>query len=123
MIRLQVDFNSLDDEGRVLALKRLAPRPPKVGMRAYLLDDEGNRCWGTIAAVQGGLIHVDADWRTWTTSRQRHIEPQGWVQSSAIGSSSIGSVATTVTAATRAPKNDGDVPVRQLGWPLIPANG
>ncbi len=66
MIPLPVDFNDLDEQGRVLALLRLAPDTAEVGARAYLLDDEGNSCSGTITSIEGALIHVDADWNTWS---------------------------------------------------------
>ncbi len=67
MIVLSVDFNDLDEQGYILALSRLASGDtPEVGLRAYLLDDEGNSCSGTIASIESALIHVDADWDTWS---------------------------------------------------------
>jgi len=65
MIWLGAEFNSLDDEGRVLVLSEDAPKTLAVGERVYLFDDEGNRCQGVVALIGKGLIHVDADWDTW----------------------------------------------------------
>jgi hypothetical protein len=67
MIRLPVEFNDLDEQGRLLVLVELAPEPPDEGERAYLFDDEGNSCWGTVSSIDGDLIRVDADWDTWQT--------------------------------------------------------
>jgi hypothetical protein len=65
MIRLPVEFNDLDEQGRLLVLAELAPEPITDGERAYLFDDEGNSCWGTVTSIGDGLIRVDADWDTW----------------------------------------------------------
>jgi hypothetical protein len=74
MIPLPVDFNDLDEQGRVLALCRLAPDTAEVGAWAYLLDDEGNSCSGTIASIEGALIHVDADWDTWSPASDLEVQ-------------------------------------------------
>lgn len=76
MIPLPVDFNDLDEQGRVLALLRLAPATAEVevGARAYLLDDEGNSCSGTIASIEDALIHIDADWDTWSPASDVEAE-------------------------------------------------
>jgi hypothetical protein len=123
MIRLQVDFNDLDDDGRVLALRRIAPRAARDGERAYMLDDEGNRCWGTIAGGDGGLIYIDADWLTWTTVQNERHEPQGWWRSATVVAfASTGFSATTVRGLPEAPpQNSGDAPTLRKLPPLVPS--
>jgi hypothetical protein len=74
VIVLSVDFNDLDEQGRVLALLRLAPGSAEVGTRAYLIDDEGNSCSGTIARVEGALIHIDANWDTWSRASDAEVK-------------------------------------------------
>jgi hypothetical protein len=124
MIRLRVDFNELDDDGRVLALARLAPRPLHERERVYMADDEGNRCWGRVACTEGALVHVDADWATWTKLQQPRREPQGWWQSAGTGSTS-GFRATIVHGHGPSlweppPQNTADAPTVRRLPPLVP---
>jgi len=65
ILPLLVSFSELGDDDRVLALTDVAPAVPEMGQRVYLLDADGNSCFGTVAHVVGGLIEVDADWNTW----------------------------------------------------------
>lgn len=121
MIPLLVDFNDIDDDGYVIALGRLAPRRPSVGQRAYLKDEEGNRCWGTVRRVTDTLVAVEPDWDTWTNRRQRKVEPQGWwAYVASVTGASEGFSATTVTGLP-ATANDGSAPIRPKLPPLVPS--
>jgi hypothetical protein len=121
MISLLVDFNDVDQDGSVMALGRLAPRRPTVGQRAYLRDEEGNRCWGTVSRVTDRLIFVEPDWDTWTSQRERKQEPQGWwAYVAASVEASQGFSATTVTGIGNE-RNDGAAPSRVTLPPLVPS--
>ncbi len=64
---LRVDFNAIDDRGRLSALLRYAmgSHRPKVGDWVWLMDGDGNGCLGRVVEVQGELIEVGPDWSTW----------------------------------------------------------
>lgn len=120
MIPLLVDFNDIDQDGYVVALGRLAPRKAVVGQRAYLKDEEGNRCWGTVRRVTESLVLVEPEWDTWTSPRQRKLEPQGWwayVSASMGASQGLSATVTDLNAET----NDADAPSRFRLPPLIPS--
>jgi hypothetical protein len=61
MNTLHVDFNEVDEHGRLIALIRC-------GDIAELIDGDGNACQGTIERIEGQLIYVLIDWNTWTAS-------------------------------------------------------
>jgi hypothetical protein len=62
---IHVDFNDLEDGGRIAALVEDSDRFPIVGQEALLTDDEGNACRATIEDVEGDLIHLALDWSSW----------------------------------------------------------
>jgi hypothetical protein len=106
----RVDFNDIDEHGRVIVLRGDGPLPI-VGSRAYMGDHEGNRCWGTINTVADGVMYVDPDWTTWTTVRDRHLVPLGWwVEAGVYPGASQGSVGVREAQ----PANTGDAPVRTV---------
>jgi hypothetical protein len=99
-----VDFNSLDEEGRLLASTRytIGWRKPQVGDWVRLDDTEGHTCRGYVSSVQGRAIKITPEWDTMTT----YIPPQPefsvsyseqWVQGSdrepTVGSPLTGSLA------------------------------
>ncbi len=68
MLTLRVDFNDRTEDGRLVALVRLAsgiPRPPRAGDAAALRDGEGNRAEGRVERIDGALAFVVPDWSTW----------------------------------------------------------
>jgi|GEM_PF-5175623 len=88
-MNFHVDFNDIDEQGRVAALLR-ASEPP-LGSRAYLRDNEGNRCSGVVVAVEDDLAYVEPDWDTWATSQQRHELPHGyWIRADTLARASEG---------------------------------
>lgn len=61
-----VDFNDIDDDGRVITLRRLFAPAAAVepGQRFLTGDDEGNTCPATVAWVrEDGLVALDLDQR------------------------------------------------------------
>lgn len=106
-----VDFNDIDEQGRIVVLRR-EDRTPVVGSSVYLADHEGNRCSGTIKTSEGDLMYVEPDWSTWTTRRDRNVVPQGWwVAAGTFPGASQGSLGD-VRIAGALPENTGDAPVR-----------
>jgi hypothetical protein len=64
-----VDFNSVDQNGCVLASLRytIGWRRPQVGDWVRLDDTEGHTCRGRVDSVQGKAIKVAPDWNTLET--------------------------------------------------------
>lgn len=64
-----VDFNSVDEKGRLLASLRhtIGWRKPQVGDWVRLDDTEGHTCRGRVDSVQGRAIRVVPEWDTLTT--------------------------------------------------------
>jgi hypothetical protein len=66
-LTIDVDFNDVDLQGRLMATRRFASslRKPDVGEWAFLVDDEGNRCWGRVERVDGLIVYLALDRSTW----------------------------------------------------------
>lgn len=111
-MRYWADFNDIDENGRVFALRE--DRNPVVGTRLHLADHEGNSCWGSVASVEGDLLYVDPDWSTWMTVRDRHVVPQGWWATAGgfVAVASQGAVAGVRIDVNSESRNTGDAPVR-----------
>lgn len=59
-----VDYHDTDDAGRVLTLRRFFSSEDlaEVGARVRTGDYEGNRCLGTVAAVEAnGVVAIELD--------------------------------------------------------------
>jgi hypothetical protein len=109
---LWVDFNDIDESGRVVALLPDGMRPPASGLNVYLADHEGNRCFGKVATIANDLVYIEPDWETWATPRDRHKVPQGWwIQGGAGLAASEGAIGT-FRKPDNAWRNTGDAPVR-----------
>jgi hypothetical protein len=67
MQTFRVDFNDQTEDGRIVALSRLASGPgePRIGLRVTMRDGEGNSCSGRIAAISGALIEIQPNWDSW----------------------------------------------------------
>ena len=64
---LRVDFDLLDDTGRLRVSMRFqrGPAPPETGDAVYLLDGQGRGCVGMVEDVDGWYVQVRPDWSTW----------------------------------------------------------
>lgn len=63
-IDVWVDYNDLDEQGRVLTLRRFFMGESKavVGRRVHTGDYEGNRCDGTVIDIQpSGVVAIELD--------------------------------------------------------------
>lgn len=68
MLTFRVDFNDQTDDGRLVALLRLASdgaHEPRVGDVAMLRDSEGNRCRGRVERIEGPLAYLAPSWDSW----------------------------------------------------------
>lgn len=66
--RIHVDFNGLQDDGCLIALRRHADRPSAVvpGTRVVLWDEEGNTAAGRILELgQREQLRIQVELRTW----------------------------------------------------------
>ena len=62
-----VDYHDLDDESNVLTLRRffVSEDLVAVGRRVVTGDHEGNRCHGTVVAVEpNGVVSIELDHAT-----------------------------------------------------------
>lgn len=62
-----LDFHDIDDEGRVLTLRRffISDDLAVVGKRVLTGDYEGNRCDGTVVGVEAsGVVAIELDQAT-----------------------------------------------------------
>jgi hypothetical protein len=67
-----VDYNDIDEHGRVLTLRKFFGPGARVevGERLVTGDDEGNTCLGTVVKVrENGLVAIDLDHQTFVASR------------------------------------------------------
>jgi hypothetical protein len=64
--RVEVDFNSRDDWGRIPAPLADIEGPLRLGDAVEAYDEEGNRCTGFLAAVEGEYALIDPTWATFT---------------------------------------------------------
>jgi hypothetical protein len=64
---LRVDFDLLDDNGRMRVSMRFQKgrAAPERGDLVYLLDGQGRGCVGQVEAVDGWYVRVRPDWNTW----------------------------------------------------------
>jgi hypothetical protein len=78
MFKLRVDFNDVR-EGHVRGLVEDAsgPRALRTGDRVLLHDDE-HEAWGTVSAVEGGLVRAAIDCASWGPPRHREVQPVAW---------------------------------------------
>jgi hypothetical protein len=60
--RVEVDFNSRDDAGRVPARLEDADVPLRVGVEVEAFDDAGNRCLAVVASIAGDVVALDPIW-------------------------------------------------------------
>jgi hypothetical protein len=67
-LTFEVDYNDRDKDGRLMASMRFASsaRFPDPGETVWTGDDEGNGCWGTVAAVDGLIVYIDLARETWS---------------------------------------------------------
>lgn len=59
-----VDYHDIDDEGRVLTLRRFfaSPDVAALGRRVLTGDHEGNRCHGTVVDIDArGVVAIELD--------------------------------------------------------------
>jgi hypothetical protein len=86
MFKLLVDFNEVRDD-RVRGLQRYAegPRTLRQGDWVLVHDDGEEEAWGGVEAVEGDLVRVRVDWRTFGPAGRFHNLPNGtWVVRAAI---------------------------------------
>ena len=64
---LRVDFDLLDDDGRLRVSMRFqrGPSAPERGELVYLLDGRGHGCVGIVESVDGWYVQLRPDWSTW----------------------------------------------------------
>jgi hypothetical protein len=62
--RIEVDFNSRDDEGRLPALIQRPRTRLKTGTVVQAYDDEGYRCVAVVSSVRNGYAALDPLWQT-----------------------------------------------------------
>ena len=69
---LRVDFDLLDDSGRLRVSMRFqrGPAAPEPGDAVYLLDGQGRGCVGTVEDVDGWYVQVRPEWTTWVGGRR-----------------------------------------------------
>ncbi|HAM00765.1 MAG TPA: hypothetical protein DCQ30_00830 [Acidimicrobiaceae bacterium] len=68
-----VDYNDLDEQGHVLTLRRffMSESTAVVGRRVLTGDYEGNRCEGTVIAIEpSGVVAIELDDATLVRSRR-----------------------------------------------------
>lgn len=69
--RIHVDFNDVEDDGRIVALRRHADNPSAVhpGAVVELWDEDGNAARGRISELQArDIVLLDIMWDTWRTA-------------------------------------------------------
>lgn len=68
---LYVDFNDMDDDGRLYALLPPSMEKPARRTRLHLVDDDGNSCEGVVRLCESnGLVSLRVDWDTWVPAEE-----------------------------------------------------
>jgi hypothetical protein len=67
---LEVDFNNVDAQDRIVASLRFANRweRPEVGEWVRLADAEGNVCVGQVEDIRSLIVAVRPDWGLWSST-------------------------------------------------------
>lgn len=75
--RVEVDFNSRDDAGRVPASLSEVEGPLRVGETVEAYDDDGNRCLVIVTSLSGRAIALDPVWRTFSSRDESRLVVTG----------------------------------------------
>jgi hypothetical protein len=72
----RVDFNSIDDDGRVKGslYHGLSRRIPRIRERVFLQDGEGNRSWAWVADIRGVVLYFELDGTTWVSGENTVVQ-------------------------------------------------
>lgn len=75
--RIEVDFNSRDDAGRVPASLSGVEGPLRVGETIEAYDDDGNRCLVIVTSMSVGAIALNPVWRTFSARDESRLVVTG----------------------------------------------
>lgn len=70
MTQLEVDFNNTAERGRLIkaSLRRTPSWTPTLGESVRLSDCEGNACVAVVERVEGMIVFLAPDYKTWADS-------------------------------------------------------
>lgn len=69
MIKIRVDFNSVDEKGRVRSSLKRAEGTILPGDEVLAYDSEGHRCNAYVVDIQNGRVSLELDTYTWVEDR------------------------------------------------------
>jgi hypothetical protein len=83
MTRMVADFQTVEDDGRVVLSAEDVTEAvfllPRVGDRVLLDDEDGHTCEAVLESVEGELWTLVLDWATWVrTDGPSVVAAKGW---------------------------------------------